>query len=183
MTTIQEVITKMEFHEFTPKTLTIPFVELYCYVNDIPTFIALCDIEEWKKDPYGLKAEYDYYMGRMKKSKAKRPHFDLHLNDMRVTIYPKENLIVAGQAGIHYIGQHIFDFLPYEERDRYRPILERFDFIIGKLYTKDNPEGIDVHAHDVHTGFMNSREENLKYNDTFSIWIKSQNEKWKRRCG
>jgi hypothetical protein len=113
------LITKLEFHEFKRKDVKTPYVDLYCYVSDLPKFLAGCVEEpEWSKR-YGGYDEYEYNLKRLSVSKAKRPHFTFRMQNTAVIIYPKENLIINGSIGLHYICQHLFDFMPYELREKY----------------------------------------------------------------
>lgn len=174
-----KLITKLEFHEFHNKRqTTVPAVELYCYIEDLPTFLALCvGPEEWAKQ-YSTKFDYEYNMKRLEKSRAQRPHFNLYLKHemggVSIIVYPKENLVVYGVVGLHYICQHIFDFLPYEIKERFYPVVEWENFLIGKLHIdhgKHQGETLDVKALDITKGFMLTIPEIKEYSDKFSEWI------------
>lgn len=172
-----KMIKKFEFHEFKSRNLIVPAVELYCYVEDLPAFLALCvGPEEWGKK-YGAKSDYEYNVRLLEKSKAQRPHFKMYIQQMHVTIYPKENLVVSGEAGLHYICQHLFDFLPSEIHSRFYPYLKEEDFIIGKLcidHGSHRGRELDVKASDIHDGFMLTMPQTKEYSDTFSKWIASR---------
>lgn len=173
------LITKIEFHEGKNRNWSKPFVELYTYVSDLEKFIRLCSEEDsWLNHYSGGKQEFDYYMARARKSRAQRPHFDFYVGSRmehtEVIIYPKENLVVHGQVGLHYICQHLFDFFPHEAKSVFYQYQKSIgDFVIGKLKLVHKGETLelDVKASDILDGFMLHREQIDAYRDTFSIWI------------
>jgi len=175
---VLSLITKMEFREGKNRNWTKPFIELDTYVSDVEKFITLCYGEKWSSSFDGYE-QFKYYMNRIKLSKARRPHFDFRIDQARITVYPKENLIVSGQVGLHYICQHLFDFLPHEAKDVfYQYKSSQSDFVIGKLkfihkgeILKYNVE-LDVKASDILDGFMLHKEQIDSFKDTFSVWVK-----------
>lgn len=127
-----ELIERIGFHERKASGYRIPFIETYIYVRNLMKFLELCFGEKWN-DRFDGKSSIEWNIKRLEKSKAKRPKFDILINQKRVDIYPRENLIVGREGGIHYICQHSFDMLPIEARE----IFYGYDFdefIIGKLY-------------------------------------------------
>lgn len=162
----------IEFHEGKSRDLVIPFVETRFYVKDLEAFIAYCLGEKWKEYE---KWQFDYNMKRVAKSKAQRPKFDLLISYGRVDIYPREKMLSIKIGGIHYICQHTFDMIPSPDRDLFYPFEGPDDFIIGEL-TALWGEKFPVRGSDIHYGFMQSAEENLKYGDGFGMFIKARNE-------
>ena len=179
---MSELIIKMEFHEFKHNGFLVPHVELFCYVSDLEKFLALCEGEDWSKH-YGGKEGFDYKMKQVKQSRAKRPNFELSFNYTQITVYPKENLIVNHSIGLHYICQHLFDFLPESLHHLFYPVVKDEDFTIGKLYVdngKNRGKEFEVKALDITEGFMLNREWIDKYDDIFSVWIASRRQKERR---
>jgi len=107
----------------------------------------------------------------MEKSRAKRPHFDKTVNHQRVEIYPKENLVVAFQAGLHYICQHSFDIIPHDDKQIFYGYKGINEMDVGELIPMKE-ERMIVKNSDILDGFMLHREQIDEYNDSFVEWIK-----------
>jgi len=162
------LVDKMEFHEFKTSGCTVPYVQLYCYVTNIEDFLQLCMDKEFNSE------ELKFKLQNISKSKAKRPNFEMYYHYTTIKVYPKEKLIVSGQGGLHYICQHIFDFVPNNVHSVFYPVTKREDWTIGKLFVecgKNKGIILEVKAFDILTGFMLTYKQIQKYQDTFSVWI------------
>lgn len=177
------LIQKIEFFEKHSSNLIVPYTEVQVTVSDLVKFVTYCMGEKWKDH----KEMFDWEMKRTVKSKALRPpKFKVYLGESGdVIVSPRENKIIRTECGIHYIGQHIFDFLPYDDREFFRRPAYEQDLVLGKIrhYQADKhpdrfPE-YDVKASDIYFGFMQSREENLKYGDSFYMFVRSRRESGK----
>jgi hypothetical protein len=175
-----KMIKKFEFHERKSSNLIKPFIELYCYIDEsigtVEQFLAFCvGPEKWVGN-YGMKADFEYKSKQCLKTRALRPHFDLSINYRRIDVYPKENLVVSSEVGLHYICQHLFDFLPSEIKERFYPVIKEEDFVIGQLFIDhgraiDRQKAYDVKALDITKGFMLTHEQIQEFSDKFSEWV------------
>lgn len=175
------LIQKIEFFEKHSSNLIIPYTEIQVTVSDLKKFVAYCEGERWEDN----KELFDWEMKKVAKSMGKRPpKFKIYLGENGdVIVSPRENKIIRTECGIHYIGQHIFDFIPYEDREIFRRPAYEKDFVLGIIrhYQADKhpdrfPE-YNVKGSDIYIGFMQSREENLKYGDSFYMFVRSRREK------
>lgn len=173
--TEQKLITKMEFHEFKVPAFSKPIVELYTYVSDLKEFLKACVGNENWETGYGVKAKYEH---ELKTINGNRKHFEIYFKHTKIEVYPKQNLIVSRDGGLHYICQHLFDFLPESIHSNYYPCSKRFDWLIGKLYVETGRGKVkatwDVKASDIMDGFMLSSSQIPEYDDTFSVWVASR---------
>jgi hypothetical protein len=170
-----ELVEKIEFHERKDSSFRIPLVETYIYVKDFKEFLRLCSGDYWVGG-YSNKSNLEYNLRLLKKSRAKRPHFDFLLRQKHVDVYPHENLVVGREGGIHYICQHSFDMFPPEEKNLFYGHTYEQKRKIGVLFALDG-EKYDVYAQDILDGFMLHREQINKYRDRFGIWIKIRRNK------
>jgi len=171
-----KLIERIEFHEGKSRNLTKPYIETQFYVTDLEKFLAYCSDEKWKK-AFGKKSTFDYHMKRIKKSRAKRPKFNMHIN-RDVIVYPKENMCSIIECGLHYVCQHSFDILPYEDRAVFYGHFERDRACIGMLFGLDGSKR-KVFTTDILDGFMLHREQINKYDDSFVVWIKHRRDEEK----
>ena len=165
------LLKKVEFHEAKSRNLIRCHIEAYFYVEDVEKFLTWCADDEWTAI-LSKKSTFDYHMVRVNRSKAKRPHFEMTIGGRTVRVYPRENLVITMECGIHYICQHIFDIFPHESKHIFYCHKGIDDWTIGKLYPmkKDLP-ALDVKASDILDGFMLHREGCDKYHDSFVKWI------------
>jgi len=80
----------VEFHEKRSRNLSQPYIETRFHVEDLEAFLKFCAEEEWDGS-FSVSSAFRYHMKDIKKSRAKRPHFDLTIKHKKVEIYPKEN--------------------------------------------------------------------------------------------
>ena len=112
-----KLINRIEFHEKKSSSCRIPCIETRFHIEKgkLEEFLKYCIGEEKWKSTFGGKQSFDYKMSRVQKSRAKRPKFTFCSRRRETTIYPKEDLCISIECGLHYICQHSFDILPYEE--------------------------------------------------------------------
>jgi len=165
---VLKLIKKVEFHEKKSRNLIMPHIVTQFHVSDLEKFLALCSGKEWENEYEGKKM-FEWHMKRTKKSRAKRPKFEMYINSQNVIVYPKENIIEDSQCGLHYICQHSFDVIPHPERDVFYGS-EYNKGKIGKLYAMDGRK-LDVYNTDILDGFMLHREEIKQYDDSFVEWV------------
>jgi len=172
---MSELIERIEFHEKKFSSYMIPLIETHIITTDLEKFLEFCFGQVWNRSIGGGKSRFDFHMKEISKSRAKRPKFDLLINHKYVDVYPKENLVVGREGGLHYVCQHSFDMFPSGEREKFYDY-EGKDFPkvrIGKLYTLKGEE-FDVYTHDILSGFMLHRQQIDNFRNRFSVWIKKR---------
>ena len=164
---------KIEFHEKKSRNIRGSYIETQIYVENVEDFVKLCAEEKWEGS-FSVGSSFTYEMNRIKKSKAKRPKFDLSIRQKKITVYPKENLITGIECRLHYVCQHSFDMLPSEVRT---PIYDYFDNkkLLGILYTLKG-EKLKVFNSDILDGFMLHHNQEQKFGSSFVNWIKHRRE-------
>lgn len=161
-----KVLERVEFHEIENKKIyRLPFVKTQFYVSDIKTFLKLCSGNRWNEEMFNFNIE------RKRKSKAKRPCFDMFVNGRQVFVYPKENMVEVREVGLHYICQHSFDLFPSEVRGVFYESIEPIK--LGILHTLKG-ENLEVTSKDIHDGFMLHREQVDRFKDSFAEWVRNR---------
>ena len=165
----REMKTKIEFHEKKCSGLIVPYIETRIYVENVEEFLKFCAEEKWGGS-FGIGDNFAYEMERIKKSRAKRPKFDLSIKQKRITVYPKENLVTGMECRLHYVCQHSFDMFPEKIR------LQFYDYSLNKrkigfLYTLKG-EIFKVFSTDILNGFMLRQDQEQKFGSSFVNWIK-----------
>jgi len=167
-----ELINRIEFHEGKSRNLTKPYIETRYYVSDLEKFLAYCNGDKWEGE-YGQKRMFKWNVERKKKSRAKRPHFDMRVGETSAEIFPRENMVAVIQCGIHYICQHSFDILPRDDKQLFYGRFEHNRACIGMLFGLDGSKR-KVFTTDILNGFMLHREDINEYDDSFVVWIQAR---------
>jgi hypothetical protein len=177
-----ETLLKIEFHETKVAGYLRAGIETQFYIraepNRLHDFLKWCDGENWKhnyqEEEFKMKCE------QAMRSKRDNPHFQMFINGMHCEVYPKQSYVSVYEIGLHYICQHSFDILPSPSKDLFYAYGYE-EKPIGKLYPKircglkrcgQHLESLVVKNSDILAGFMQSAEENKKYDDSFVEWIK-----------
>jgi sulfatase maturation enzyme AslB (radical SAM superfamily) len=187
-TKFNELIKKIEFHEFKSSGYSIAGIETQVYATE-GKFIELC---EWLSKDYWTeskieKQSFELNLKDKLKSKAKDPKFQISVgerfNSTSIVVHPKQNMVSVAICGIHYICQHSFDMFPCDIRVSLMSYIGRYDKLIeiGLLYLRPRHgkvhEPIKVYNKDIYIGFMQPRETNLTYRDDFGTFIIAQRAK------
>jgi len=161
--------TKIEFHEKKSRNIRGSYIETQIYVENVEEFLKLCAEEEWGGS-FSIGSDFAYNMKHIKKSRAKRPKFDLSIRQKKIMVYPKENLVTGIECRLHYVCQHSFDMFPQKIRQQF------YDYTLSKrkigfLYTLKG-EKFEVFNTDIIDGFMLRSEQERKFGSNFVNWIK-----------
>ena len=168
---------KIEFHEKKSRNLTQPYIETQFHVENVEEFLKLCVGENWEgsfSDPFSVGSKFEYEIKHIKKSRAKRPKFELSIKQKRVVVYPKENLITGMECRLHYVCQHSFDMFPGKIRQQFYGY-EHDKRSIGFLYTLKG-EKLEVFNTDILDGFMLRGDKEKEFGSSFVNWIKHRRE-------
>jgi hypothetical protein len=174
------LVKRIEFHERKFSGCVVPVIQTEVYIDErrLSEFCEWIAGEDWTKNYQKelFKSNYE----KLIKSKRERPSFELRTPETTVQVYPKQNMVLSTQAGIHYICQHSFDMFPYDVRTTLMSSIGR-QINIGLLYPKPvrgiTQDPLLVTNKDIDIGFMQSRETNLTYKDNFVAFIKAQRAK------
>lgn len=160
---------EIEFHEISKgRKFRVNPTEIKFYADDLRSFLMDCMGDKFKD------AGWDYYMSRVKQSKALRPKFKFWVKGKNVWVYPLglRKYVAVLDVGIHYVCQHAFDILPREKWDEIYGSYE--EFAIGKLYPLKG-ESLTVTNQDIQVGFNLSRSMIEGFKNSFVEWIKHRN--------
>jgi hypothetical protein len=185
-----KILYKIEFHETKEAGYIRAGIETRFYIksspylsltepNNLHDFLKYCDdIKSWNGNY--KEEEFKYQYEKAMRSKRDNPHFHFSVNGMNCEVYPKQSYIAVYEVNLHYICQHSFDIFPNQVKELFYAHDPRGK-PIGKLYPikRCKLENCGQHSDyfvvknsDILSGFMQSREENEKYHDSFVEWIK-----------
>jgi len=153
-----------------------PYIETRIYVEDLEEFLKLCAGDAWEGS-FSIGSSFGYEIKQIKKSRAKRPKFELLIRSKKVVIYPKEKLVTGVECRLHYVCQHSFDMFPREVKQQfYGHDFDRRK--IGILHTLKGEE-FEVFNTDILDGFTLHTEKQQEFGDSFVRWIRYRRNKEK----